>query len=754
MQLTPSLGSLSELHRTASWQPQTSRTRIEHLVEFILTGVLAANAPRDVEALAEQVLGLSLRHTRVVILGGGTGLSTVVGGNSQMPDWPDQPCVGVKQEFPNHDIVVCTTDDGGSTGLLLKSLPLIGVGDLRKLLLSSVLPSNLKRRYNLGERECSHLIRILHCIFNYRFLEGSADRKALLNPLLAAPESLRGFCPPPLADSLVKLGRYIAPDGQGPAIAPAGHALGNLLLVSSIFLKARGNAARPPGLRHIQEGIDLLASLIGAPTGRIHAATATPGQLKFRYANGVEVFGQSKSARMRRNSPVERVTADFVRRPVVSADVLRSIREADLILYAPGSLYTSIIPILQLEPIVAELRGNRRALKVLGANSWIQEGETDISLRNEGRGFLVSELIEAYDRNISNGVNGLFDVVLSANLERIPGNILRNYSLEGKSPIHMDRVRVEAMGFHPVEATLFSSEDERKSHVIHHDATRFTLAIRTLLFADRRLREEKGYSLRQGGAEQKGGRRRVIGKAHKPAGSEATPLLCSYLGSIENALKKKDFRPQALRDLLVDLAWENRDIRSSHLEIFRGAVIVPEKDWGRNTEWDNILGYYDPKDQYLKLHQDLLASPSKIREDMLVALGESLLGQYIDKRRWIENHGARTYEIILKPAAIRKCFLNDAQLHRYLKLARMIPDPSDAQTYRITINDEEGFLPPGLLFGLMYAWYLCGCGLTMDYEMSLLRWPLRSLIPLHAQDRVRKEALVTFFRTEIFGHGN
>jgi uncharacterized cofD-like protein len=752
MQVTPSLESLSELHRTASWQPGASRTSIEHLVEFILTGVLAANATPGTETLAEQALDLNLRSTRVVILGGGTGLSTVVGGNSQMPDWPDQPCVGMKQEFLNLDIVVCTTDDGGSTGLLLKSLPLIGVGDLRKILLSSVLPSNLASRYDLGERESQDVVRVLHGIFNHRFPKKDTDGEALRNPLIVAPAGLRNACPPPLTDALKKLGRYISPGGQGPEIAPAGHSLGNLLLTSSIFLQADGNATRPPALGHIQEGINFLASLIGAPTGRIHAATATPGQLKFRYANGVEVYGQSKSARVRRNSPVECVTADFTRRPVVSSDVLRSIREADLILYAPGSLYTSIIPILQLEPIVSAIRANKRALKVLGANAWIQEGETDISLRNEGRGFLVSELIEAYDGNVPNGVNGLFDVVLSANLERIPGNILRNYALEGKSPIHTDRTRVEAMGFRPVEATLFSSEDENRSHVIHHDATRFTLAIRALLFADRYLRDKKKYSLRPGSAEKKAGRRRAFGTAQKQTNPRRKYLLCEYLGSIENELKNKDFHPEGLRGLLIDLAWENRDIHPTHLEFFRGAVIVPDKNWGRNTEWDNILGYYDPQDQYLKLHRDLLASPSKIREDMLVALGESLLGRYIDKRRWIDYHGAKSYEIVLKPAANRECFFNSTQLHQYLKLARMIPDPSDGLTYRVTINDEEGFLPPGLLFGLMYAWYLCGCGLTMDYEMSLLRWPLRSLTPLHARDQLRKEALVTFFRTEVFGH--
>ena len=82
----------------------------------------------------------------------------------------------------------------------------------------------------------------------------------------------------------------------------------------------------------------------------------------------------------------------------------------------------------------------------------------------------------------------------------------------------------------------------------------------------------------------------------------------------------------------------------------------------------------------------------------------------------------------------------------------MVPDRSDTRVFGITINEDGGFLPPGLLFGLLFCWYLTGKGLTMEYEMTLLRWPLKSLIPLHAADRRRKEALVRFFRTEIFGH--
>ena len=131
---------------------------------------------------------------------------------------------------------------------------------------------------------------------------------------------------------------------------------------------------------------------------------------------------------------------------------------------------------------------------------------------------------------------------------------------------------------------------------------------------------------------------------------------------MKDVLEDKDFRPSVLKDFLLELIWENRDIRPSHLKFFRGAVVIPDKEWNRSTELDNILGYYDPDDRYIKLHEDLLGNPSRLREDFLVALGESLLGRYIEKRRWTEQHGARCYEIVLRAASARQCFLTDSQL--------------------------------------------------------------------------------------------
>ena len=741
----------SELQRPTLWQPNVIRSSVERLIEYILTGQHGYAADPELGVLAEQALRFDVSNIRVVIIGGGTGLSTVVGGNSYLPTWPEYPNAGLKREFKYLTSIVCTTDDGGSTGGLLQALPMIAVGDLRKLLLSSIILLNLQKTYNLNAKAANALLCVIHTVFNHRICRGTASFRELRDPIKVVPNELRSACPQNLVRAFREMGAYIAPGGGGPAISPARHAMGNLFLTAAIFREAQGDISKPPGLREIQRGIDYLASLIGAPTGTIHAATSMPGQLKFRYANGVEVLGQSKSMNYKRSSPVSRLTAVYAYRPEVSQAVKKAISEADVIIYAPGSLYSSILPALQVKPIVDAIRGNRRALKILGANALVQEGETDISLKNAGRGFLVSELVEACDRNITGGIAGLLDVVLCANLENIPGSILRNYALEDKYPIYLDKAEVESLGVHPVEVTLFSPEHQAKARLIQHDPQRFAVAVKALLFIDRNLCAERNYKLRADGNQEKS-HGDDAGKI-SAAKFIRRPLLCEHMAAVRKALRGRKFKPEALKDIFVRATWEHRDIRPEHLAFSKGVRVLTTEQWERSTEWDNVLGYFDPEDRYIKLHQSLLSQPRRLEEDLLIALGESLLGRYIENRSWLPLSGARCYEILLRPEAERECYLSNRQLHAWLQLARMIPDPENDRIYRITINENGGFFPSGLLFGLMYSWYLTGRGLAAEYEMALLRWPAKMLNPLHVRDRIRKESLVTFLRTEIFGHG-
>jgi uncharacterized cofD-like protein len=727
-------------------------SKLGHYIDLLLEEVINQTTPSghrndSVYKLAREVLLSGCHNTRVVIFGGGTGLSTVLGGDSRIESWLENPFVGLKEEFPLLDVVVCTTDDGGSTGELMRQLPIIGIGDIRKVLLSLVLRGNIQKHYNLDDISIINLVRIIHTIFNRRFTPGFRDFRYVANPLLSVSPSLRRCCPEPLNRLFTTLGKYISPGGKGPVIEPGGHCLGNLLLVAAILRSADETGCFPPDLNAILAGIKLIAGAIGVNPGILHPATATPGQLVLRYSNGVAVRGQNKAATTQRRLPIDRLSVECCDDASVSETVINAIKNADLILFAPGSLYTSIMPILQLTPVIKAIRKNKRALKILGANFWVQAGETDISRHEMSRGFHVSELIEAYDQNIEGGFEGLFDIVLSANLEHIPGDVIRNYALEGKSPIYLDRERVEGMGILPVEATMYSPERLRTANVIHHDPQKFSLAVRALLIAHRHLNLK---------TEQTSSRLKF--RRHKGIVYTDSPLFSSYHAGAKAILSGKKFSPKSLGKTMLDIIWENRDIRIEHLKYFRGVKIVPAAGWSRSREWDNVLGYYEPDDGFINIHEQAKRDPDLLRASLLTALGESLLGRYIESRQWINGEdlatwGMRRYEIRLRPVKDRGCFLNDNDLRRYLRLARMLESPHDPFTFGITLNDKEGFLPPGLLFGLLYAWYLNNAySRIMEYEMSLLRWSPEKLIPCQLEEYNRKKELVKFFRNLVFMH--
>jgi len=185
--------------------------------------------------------------------------------------------------------------------------------------------------------------------------------------------------------------------------------------------------------------------------------------------------------------------------------------------------------------------------------------------------------------------------------------------------------------------------------------------------------------------------------------------------------------------------------------------VIPKKKWARSTEWDKILGYYDPDDGHIKLHQQLLKDPERwLIEDLLIALGESLLGNYVKRKsvRTIQENRdklGKIYEIELRSVRERKSFLSNQQLIRYLRLARFQASSRDPRRYYMLINNNEAFIPAGLLFGLLYAWYLNNrFGGAINSSISLLRWKVSDLIPKPSMDRIRMEQQIEFFRQIVF----
>lgn len=140
-----------------------------------------------------------------------------------------------------------------------------------------------------------------------------------------------------------------------------GHTFGNLLIATLSEMEGDFGDA----LRVMQRLLDL--------RGSVWPATARPITLRVEKASGVVVEGESQVAR--EVGPAARVS---LLPPDASAlpEAVVAIREAELLLLGPGSLYTSTLPPL-LVPAIAEAVRTTRAQLVQVINIMTEAGETD-----------------------------------------------------------------------------------------------------------------------------------------------------------------------------------------------------------------------------------------------------------------------------------------------------------------------------------------------------------------------------------------
>src|SRR5262249_19332685 len=148
--------------------------------------------------------------------------------------------------------------------------------------------------------------------------------------------------------------------------------------------------------------------------GRILPATLESVVLRAVLKNGRTLRGQSRIARSPR--PIDRVTTSPPR-PRPAPGVLESLRAADLIVLAPGSLFTSLLPNLLVRG-VAQAIARSAAPRVLVGNLMTEPGET--------RGLSAEEHLAALVRNTG---EGLVDYYL-ANDRSIRLALRRRYARE------------------------------------------------------------------------------------------------------------------------------------------------------------------------------------------------------------------------------------------------------------------------------------------------------------------------------------
>ena len=142
-------------------------------------------------------------------------------------------------------------------------------------------------------------------------------------------------------------------------------------------------------------------------------------------------------------------------------DVIEAIRDAELIILGPGSLYTSVTPNLLIKEIAHEIAVSK-AKKIYVCNIMTQPGETD--------GYSVSDHINALVTHA--GSKKIIDAVLVNDF--MPSNLAQKYQLSGSYPVKIDVENIRKMGF-----SIFSRKliEDSKEGLVRHSSNRVARAI-------------------------------------------------------------------------------------------------------------------------------------------------------------------------------------------------------------------------------------------------------------------------------------
>jgi uncharacterized cofD-like protein len=251
--------------------------------------------------------------------------------------------------------------------------------------------------------------------------------------------------------AIVELFRYRF-EGSGTL---GGHSLGNIILAAYTIAE-----------RDLAGAAERAAALLEA-RGRVFPATVEDVTLLAELDDGRVVVGESFIAAER--AAVHRVRLHPPDPPALP-EAVRAIEQADLIVLSPGSLYTSLIPVLLVPGIAAAVAASP-ARVVLVANLMTEPGETD--------GYAVSDLLRAA-RAHAPDLEVHEVLVNEAPLSRAA---VARYAQRGQTPIPVDTAAVEALGPHVNARRLLASGTG-----LRHDPSKLAREVLDLARRARRAR--------------------------------------------------------------------------------------------------------------------------------------------------------------------------------------------------------------------------------------------------------------------------
>ena len=220
----------------------------------------------------------------------------------------------------------------------------------------------------------------------------------------------------------------------------AGQSFGNLFLAALNGISTSFDAA-----------VSRMSQVL-AITGQVLPVTTADVQLEAEFENGASVIGESKIFYCKKKEDCRITKVRLLpEHPKALPEAVEAIREADLLILGPGSLYTSIIPNLLVDGIVEAIRQSD-ALKVYVANVMTQEGETE--------GYTASDHIAAI---FQHSAPGLFDLCLT-NSSPVPPDVAARYAQEGAEPLRYDAGRCAALGVELVSRPIATVENGYVRH--------------------------------------------------------------------------------------------------------------------------------------------------------------------------------------------------------------------------------------------------------------------------------------------------
>lgn len=208
-----------------------------------------------------------------------------------------------------------------------------------------------------------------------------------------------------------------------------GHAFGNLFLTA--LEKMTGDFAA---------GVELAGEVLGA-RGVVEPITLTNVTLVMKNGSCKEVRGEAKIAKRDFNGGKPEFRLDPIAEPNPRA--LRAIETADIVVIAPGNLYSSLAPAL-IVPGIGEALRNTKAYKMYVCNLVTKPGQTD--------GYAVSDFASEIERLVG---GSFLDAVLY-NTEKPSDKLLEKYAKAGEKSVEYNVEKQKTLTYEMVGGNLLS----------------------------------------------------------------------------------------------------------------------------------------------------------------------------------------------------------------------------------------------------------------------------------------------------------